>query len=101
MTGIVIVTYNSAALIDGCLAACLRLGNTHVVVVDNASRDGTPDVVRTRPEVQLITNPVNRGFAGAANQGIDAAPGETILLLNPDALLESGIESLNHTTLAP
>lgn len=60
-----------------------------MTVVDNASRDETPDVVaRARPDAVVILNDTNRGFAAAANQGITAAPGTAfVLLLNPDATL--------------
>jgi N-acetylglucosaminyl-diphospho-decaprenol L-rhamnosyltransferase len=67
-TGIVIVTYNSEAEIGGALDAALATG-AEVVVVDNASRDGTLTEIALR-SVHLISNPVNRGFAAAVNQGI-------------------------------
>ena len=66
-TGIVIITYNSAAEIGACLDAALRSG-AEVVVVDNQSHDGTVAEVRKR-DVRLIANATNRGFAAAANQG--------------------------------
>ena len=65
--GIVIVTYNSAAEIGEWLDAALRSG-AELVVVDNASQDGTVAEVARRG-VRLIANPENRGFAGAVNQG--------------------------------
>jgi GT2 family glycosyltransferase len=61
-------------------------------VVDNASSDDTVAIVRTRPEVQLIANLENRGFAAAANQGFAAASSEAVLLLNPDAQPIDGLD---------
>jgi GT2 family glycosyltransferase len=66
------------------------------VVVDNASHDGSPDMVRgCYPDVLLITNPANRGFASACNQGIRSTSAPFVLLLNSDASLsESCLDAL-------
>ena len=72
MPGIVVVTYNSADVIDACLDACENIPLAHIVVVDNASSDGTADRVRRRRGVQLIANATNRGFAGAVNRAFAA-----------------------------
>ena len=61
-TGVVIVTYNSAGMIERCLKSC---GDLPVVVVDNASRDATCELVRRRSVATLIANPGNYGFAGS------------------------------------
>jgi len=59
-----------------------------IIVVDNASVDGTAQLVRQHfPDVRLIANQDNRGFAKANNQGIVLATGEHILLLNPDTIV--------------
>lgn len=94
MTGIVVVTWNSAEVINACLAACLSCREVEVVVVDNASTDGTAGLVRQHHKVRLIANPVNRGFAAAANQGIAALSSPAVLLLNPDAAPLGGLEIL-------
>lgn len=95
MPGIVVVTYNSADVIDECLDACLRVPSASVVVVDNASQDGTADRVRRRPDAELIANTTNRGFAGAVNQGFAALENErAILILNPDCAPVAGISEL-------
>jgi len=91
--GIVIVTHNSGE----CIAACLRSALAHcsaVTVVDNASADSTCDTVRRFPEVRLIANRANLGFAGAVNQAFRALDCDLILLLNPDAELLSGFGEL-------
>jgi len=57
-----------------------------MILVDNGSRDGTPEMVeRDYPWVKLIRNPKNEGFAAGCNVGLHAATGEFLMLLNPDA----------------
>ncbi|HEX4594304.1 MAG TPA: glycosyltransferase family 2 protein [Bryobacteraceae bacterium] len=90
-TGVVVVTYNSADVIGKCLDSCVGMTT---VVVDNASRDGTCDLVQQRPGVKLISNVDNRGFAAAVNQGVAALETELILLLNPDAELTTSIDPM-------
>jgi N-acetylglucosaminyl-diphospho-decaprenol L-rhamnosyltransferase len=88
----VIIAHNSEREIGRCLDS-LPAG-LQVVVVDNASQDGTRAEVFGRSSVQLIANPWNRGFAAAANQGIAAVDCEYVLLLNPDVELIGGLDSL-------
>ena len=83
------VSYNTAALLRKCLAAVYA--NPHhrytfeLFVVDNASSDGSIEMVRKEfPQAKLIANPDNRGFAAASNQGLAQAKGDYLLLLNPD-----------------
>jgi len=90
-TGVVVVTYNSADVVGRCLDSCAGLP---IVVVDNASRDATRDVVQQRPSVILISNAGNRGFAAAVNQGVEALDTELVLLLNPDAELDTPIDPM-------
>ena len=60
-----------------------------VIVVDNASVDRTPQLVKLHfPEVILISNSDNKGFSKANNQAIKIANGEYVLLLNPDTVVE-------------
>src|ERR1700748_3322168 len=88
--GIVIVTYNSAAEIGPCLDAAIASG-AEVVVVDNGSRDATISEIARRG-ARLIANRENCGFAAAVNQGFHALSGcAYILLLNPDAVIETRI----------
>lgn len=87
--GIVIVTYQSAREVGPCLDAALRTG-AEIVVVDNADCDATAREVQGRG-VRLIRNQRNRGFAGAVNQGIHSLSTPLILLLNPDAVIETGL----------
>src|SRR5262249_19570868 len=97
--GIVIVTYNSAAEIGPCLDAALGTG-AQVVVIDNASTDRTvPEIARRG--VQLIANSTNRGFAAAVNQGFRVLNCTYVLLLNPDAVLQTSLEPLRHACDLP
>ena len=92
-TGVVVVTYNSADVIERCLNSCDGLP---VVVVDNASSDHTRELVQARSAVRLVANEGNRGFAAAVNQGVEALDTELILLLNPDAELQTPIAPLEE-----
>jgi N-acetylglucosaminyl-diphospho-decaprenol L-rhamnosyltransferase len=101
-TGVVIVTYNSAGVIERCLKSC---GDLRVVVVDNASQDATcqlvRQLVRNATLVTLIANPANLGFAGAVNQGVAALDTELVLLLNPDTELKTPLDHLEAACLQP
>lgn len=91
---IVIVSYNSKALLRDCLQSVLDTAadlSPETVVVDNASSDGNVSMMRKEfPMVRVIANSENLGFARATNQGIAAATGEYILLLNPDTRVLPG-----------
>ena len=88
---VVIVTYNSAECIVPCLQALTWFADWKIVVVDNASTDATVQVARRIvPQVCLLCNSENRGFAGAVNQGIKAAEGDVVVILNADAIPAEG-----------
>lgn len=91
---IVIVNWNTEALLRDCLASIAAnppAGRYEVIVVDNASTDGSAAMVRdVFPEVKLLANGENVGFAGANNQGMEASTGDTILLLNSDTVVRAG-----------
>lgn len=88
-----IITYNSGRCVRACLESCLRYEEQFpagILVIDNASTDQTCSAVRAFPSVQLIANAVNRGFAGAVNQGFHAlSDADAVLILNPDVQLDS------------
>jgi hypothetical protein len=88
---VVIVSYNSSAVLGPCLESLKRqslFDSTEVVVVDNASSDGTPAMVRERyPWVTLIAGRKNVGFSRGVNAGIREARGEYFLILNPDTVV--------------
>lgn len=88
---IIIVSYNAKELLAECLnsipAAASDI-NFEVWVVDNGSLDGTPEMVREEwPQVQLIANQKNLGFARANNLALSLSKGDFILLLNQDMVL--------------
>ncbi len=89
---IVIVTYNSRAVVGRCLDS-LREHTTHeVVVVDNASPDGTADMIdRDYRWVRTIRRGKNGGLSAAINDGVKAATGTHIMQLNPDVRVESDV----------
>ncbi len=88
---IIIVNWNTREMLRDCIASVAeRLGalRAEIWVVDNGSEDGSPDMVRTSfPDVKLIANAENWGFAAANNQALRLATGRHILLLNSDTLV--------------
>jgi GT2 family glycosyltransferase len=94
VTAAVIVTYNSREVIGACVDACLRVAGLRVIVVDNASVDGTAECVGGRPGVEVIVNQSNAGFAAAVNQGIAKSDADLVLVLNPDVSLTGEIGPL-------
>lgn len=92
LLSVVIVSYNCAPFLRACPDSLPAGGVPHeAIVVDNASTDGTVQMVRASyPSVRLVANDQNRGFAAACNQGIEAARGAHILLLNPDTVVRPG-----------
>ena len=88
---VIIVNWNAAAYLTAALDALFAAGDgvdMEVILVDNASTDGSVELVQERyPQVIVISNQVNRGFAAGNNQGIARSQGRYILLLNPDTEL--------------
>jgi GT2 family glycosyltransferase len=90
---IVVVNYNTLGLLRDCLNSVMQAEGRacQIMVVDNASADGSADMVENEfPEVFLVRNSQNVGFAKANNQGITFAKGKYILLLNSDTIVRSG-----------
>jgi GT2 family glycosyltransferase len=90
---LIIPTYNGWHLLAPCLDAVARQTRRpdEVIVVDDASTDGTPDLLRERYSwVRVLALPRNLGFVGAVNHGIEVATGDVIALLNNDTEPEPG-----------
>jgi hypothetical protein len=91
---VVIVTYNSRVPVERCLASLERhpaRGAVETIVVDNASADGTAEMVRGRfPGVRVAANDENRGYSRGVNEGIRLSTGRLILILNPDIVVGEG-----------
>jgi polysaccharide pyruvyl transferase CsaB len=94
---VVVVTYNNRDLNELCLeslTARTEWPNLEIVVVDNASTDGTPalleQVAARDSRIRLVLNDTNRGFAAANNAGVAAASGEYLILLNNDTVVTRG-----------
>ena len=95
---IIIVSWNVKSLLRDCLNSLSRAIaaapdlSTEVIVVDSASSDGSPDMVRQEfPWVRLIASEKNLGYAGGNNRGIDTARGRFFFLLNPDTVVHPDI----------
>ena len=88
---IIIVTWNGIDLTKRCLDSLFSSSlprGTEIIVVDNASSDGTQDYIKTFPRIKLIENKKNLGFGKAVNKGIlNAKDNSHIVLLNNDTNL--------------
>jgi len=88
---IVIVNWNTCDILRDCLVSIYKETKDiefEVIVVDNASNDGSPQMVKSEfPQVCLIVNEQNLGFAAANNRGIEIASGRYVLLLNSDTVI--------------
>lgn len=94
-TRVVVVTYNGAHLLPACLDALIADGGDRdppeIVVVDNASVDGTTALLAERyPAVTVIASPDNTGFAGGVALGLGDGEAPVVVLVNNDAVVEPG-----------
>ncbi len=93
LVSVTLVTYNSGRFIKRCLESVLaqKYPLKEVIVVDNASSDGTTDILEQfEDRCHIVYNDENIGFAAAQNQAIQLSSGEWVLTLNPDVLLLGG-----------
>lgn len=92
---VIIVNWNTKQMLLDCIESLIK--ETHkytmeIIVVDNASADGSPDAVRKHyPEIKLIVNKANLGFSKANNIGIKAATGRYVCLCNSDIIALDGV----------
>lgn len=99
---IIVISFNQSDLVCRCLDSVTRMAGDieyEIILVDNASKDGTVEVVANRfPSVTILLNDRNRGFAAANNQGIRVSHGRYLFLLNQDAeIVEGNLGNLVHT----
>jgi len=93
---IILVNWNGGELLARAIASVQRelsawAGKAEILVVDNASTDGSADALaHTFPQVGVIRNRANLGYAAAANQGLAASRGDLVLFLNPDVEVMDG-----------
>ena len=89
---VIIVNYNVRHFLENALASIEKASrglDVETIVVDNASSDGSVEMLRSSfPNVRLIANPHNAGFGVANNQAMKIAAGEYFLLLNPDTIVQ-------------
>ncbi len=94
LISVIVISFNTVDLTRQCLKAvesALKDVSAEIMVVDNASTDGSVEMVRLEfPQTKLLVNTGNVGFGAANNQAMKQACGEYFLLLNSDALLHSG-----------
>ncbi|HEX2937183.1 MAG TPA: glycosyltransferase [Bacteroidales bacterium] len=95
---VIIVNYNVKSFLEQCLYSVVK-GLQHIdgeiIVVDNNSTDGSEIMIRdTFPDIKLIVNTENIGFARANNMGIQKSSGDYLLILNPDTIIEEN--TLSH-----
>jgi len=87
----IIVNYNAGQLLGGSVDSLLACPlAVEVIVVDNASHDGSLDSLPDSPHIRVIRNATNVGFAAACNIGIDASSAPFLLFLNPDCYFQPG-----------
>ncbi len=93
---VVVVNWNAGVALGDCLASVPAAAGQEVILVDNASTDGSAAAARARhPHVRLVETGANLGFAGGANRGAALARGEVLVFLNPDArVLPGAVEAL-------
>lgn len=91
---VIIVSYNASGLLRECLDSLFQAHTRHeleVVIVDNNSADDSVSMIKERfPQVILLENNWNAGFAAGVNQGYSASTGDYVLLFNPDARMKPG-----------
>ncbi len=96
---IVILNYKTRGLVKMCLRGLLNVPTRfarEIIVVDNASYDGTPEMVaREFPQVRIIASETNTGFGGGNNVGIASATGRYVIIMNPDiVVLDDALDRL-------
>ncbi|MBR4696044.1 MAG: glycosyltransferase, partial [Selenomonadaceae bacterium] len=90
MTSIIILSYNTKEYTQMCIQSIRKHtdpGSYEIIVVDNASTDGSLNWLLAQPDIRLIANEENLGFPKGCNQGLEIAEGDDLLLLNSDTIV--------------
>jgi GT2 family glycosyltransferase len=90
---VIIPIWNGSEYLHACLDSLMAHDYPifEIIAVDNASVDGSAELIaRHYPQVRLIRNAVNLGFAGGCNAGLKAAQGDILVLLNQDVIVQPG-----------
>jgi GT2 family glycosyltransferase len=97
LVSVVVVNYNGAEDLEGCLSSLARQDpspSAEVLVIDNASTDGSADqaerLAAEEPSMSVLRSQVNRGYAGAVNLALEHARGTYVAVLNMDVTVEPG-----------
>lgn len=101
-TSIVILTYNKLEYTRLCIDSIrqyTRSGTYEIIVVDNASTDGTVEWLKQQKDIRAVLNQENQGFPRGCNQGIEIAEGDSVLLLNNDTVVTANWLDNMHTAL--
>ncbi|HDL03086.1 MAG TPA: glycosyltransferase [candidate division Zixibacteria bacterium] len=90
---VIVISFNGMEFIEDCLASVQKsldeVVDSEILVIDNGSTDGIVELIENRyPNIQLIKNRDNLGFARAVNQGFEKARGEYVLILNQDTRIQ-------------
>lgn len=99
---IIIVNWNSAAHTEACVSvirAATRGVQYEIIVVDNASSDGSVEVLKKLPDIRLVISPTNLGFARANNLGYRWSSGKVLLFINPDTSVQGPAISRMYAAL--
>ena len=87
----VVVSFNSRDCLPDCVRSLRSEGVNDIVVVDNASSDGSVEaVLAADPDVTIVATGANLGYGSGANRGVEAATGDHVLIMNPDTVVEPG-----------
>jgi GT2 family glycosyltransferase len=92
LTSIIILTHNGLSFTKECISSIFAhtRENFELILIDNASTDETVQYLNTLPKATVFANRINKGFSGGCNQGLTAAKGENIVLLNNDTVVTRG-----------
>lgn len=102
-SAVIVVCHNSAEHIEKCLRSLIGTPDWRVLIIDNNSQDDTvAKARRVSPEIQVVVNAQNLGFAAAVNQGLRTADSDLALILNPDVSADStALEEISNAFIGP